>query len=82
MLTVLLYSPTKSPDIMDPSVLESYYQSLNVSSNSFFRNGLSMRRFAVDQEWSALGKPVDHEQWAMLVSTVNAYYNPPGNEIG
>jgi len=78
---IVFTSPTKSPDIMDPTVLEDYYQSVNVSSDSFFRNALSMTRFAVDDEWSALGKPVDRDQWGMTVPTVNAYYNPPGNEI-
>jgi endothelin-converting enzyme len=66
---------------MDPTVLEGYYHSVNVSSNSFFSNALSMTRSAVDYEWSALGKPVDRDQWDMTVPTVNAYYNPPGNEI-
>ncbi|KAH8727731.1 peptidase family M13 [Phaeosphaeriaceae sp. PMI808] len=73
--------PTKSPDIMDPPTLGDYYKSINVSSETFFTNALSMNRFAVDYEWSALGKPVDREQWGMTVPTVNAYYNPPGNEI-
>ncbi|KAK7193250.1 hypothetical protein DPSP01_008151 [Paraphaeosphaeria sporulosa] len=73
--------PTKSPDIMDPSNLKDYYSSVNISSEAFFANALSMRRFAVEDEWSALGKPVDREQWGMTVPTVNAYYNPPGNEI-
>jgi endothelin-converting enzyme len=78
---ITIISPTKSPDIFDPTVLEHYYQLVNVSSDSFFHNALSMTRFAVDDEWSALGKPVDRNQWDMTVPTVNAYYNPPGNEI-
>jgi endothelin-converting enzyme len=61
--------PTKSPDIMDPTNLESYYESLNVSSNAFFANAMAMRRFAVKDEWSALGKPVDRDQWDMSVPT-------------
>ncbi|KAF1343659.1 peptidase family M13 [Lizonia empirigonia] len=73
--------PTKNPNIMDPPSLEKYYNSVNVSSSTFFHNALSVRRFATDDEWSALGKPVDREQWGMHASTVNAYYNPPGNEI-
>jgi predicted metalloendopeptidase len=73
--------PTKSPDIMDPSALSDYYKSLNISSQSFFQNFEYMSRFAVDSEWSALGKPVNHDQWGMTATTVNAYYNPPGNEI-
>ncbi|KAF2128691.1 peptidase family M13 [Dothidotthia symphoricarpi CBS 119687] len=73
--------PTKSPNIMDPPSLSKYYGSVNVSSDAFFYNALSMRGFAVNDEWSALGKPVDRDAWGMTVPTVNAYYNPPGNEI-
>ena len=60
--------PTKSPNIMDPPSLEKYYESVNVSSDAFLQNALSVRRFAVDDEWSALGKPVDRDQWGMTVS--------------
>jgi endothelin-converting enzyme len=73
--------PTKSPNIMDPPSLGKYYDSVNVSSETFFQNALAVRKFAVNDEWSAFGKPVDREQWGMTVPTVNAYYNPPGNEI-
>ncbi|GKT79872.1 endothelin-converting enzyme [Colletotrichum tofieldiae] len=73
--------PTKSPDIMDPPSLNDFYNTVNISSETFFENGLAVRKFAVGYEWSALGKPVDRDQWGMTVPTVNAYYNPPGNEI-
>jgi endothelin-converting enzyme len=73
--------PTKSPDIMDPSILGDYYKSVNISSNEFFDNFLSVVRFSIEDEWSALGKPVDRDAWGMTVPTVNAYYNPPGNEL-
>jgi endothelin-converting enzyme len=61
--------PTKSPDIMDPLTLEEYYESVNVSSDAFFANAMAMRRFAVKENWSALGKPVDRDQWDMTVPT-------------
>ncbi|KAF6826254.1 endothelin-converting enzyme [Colletotrichum plurivorum] len=73
--------PTKSPNIMDPPSLHKFYDSVNVNPDTFFQNALAVRSFVVDYEWSALGKPVDREQWDMTVPTVNAYYNPPGNEI-
>ncbi|KAF9874906.1 peptidase family M13 [Colletotrichum karsti] len=73
--------PTKSPNIMDPPSLNKYYDSVNLNPDSFFQNALEVNKFAVSYEWSALGKPVDREQWGMTVPTVNAYYNPPGNEI-
>lgn len=31
--------------------------------------------------WYQIGKQRDHEGWEMFPSTVNAYYNPPGNEV-
>lgn len=31
--------------------------------------------------WAQLGQPVDKDEWAMSAPTVNAYYNPPGNEL-
>lgn len=73
--------PSKSPDIMDPSALQKFYEPVNVDSSKYFGNAISLRRFEVAEEWSALGKPVDREKWDMTVPTVNAYYNPPGNEI-
>ncbi|TVY59100.1 Endothelin-converting enzyme, partial [Lachnellula suecica] len=73
--------PTKSPNIMDPASLHDYYGSITISNTTFFQNALSMRRFDVAKEFSSLGKPVDRDEWGMTVPTVNAYYNPPGNEI-
>jgi endothelin-converting enzyme len=73
--------PTQSPDIMDPAELLDYYSPVTISSSKFFKNTLSMNRFGVAKEWSTLGKPVDRNLWGMTVPTVNAYYNPPGNEI-
>lgn len=73
--------PDKSPKIMDPPSLYEYYRSVNITTSKFFQNALSMNRFEVAREWSSLGKPVDRDQWGMSVPTVNAYYNPPGNEI-
>ncbi|KAF2398055.1 zincin [Trichodelitschia bisporula] len=73
--------PTASPDIMDPEALRNYYASLDVNATTFFKNALAMRQFEIIREWAALGKPVDRNEWGMTAGTVNAYYNPPGNEI-
>jgi endothelin-converting enzyme len=72
---------SQSPNIMDPLALLEYYRSVNITSSNFFGNSLSISRFEVAREWSALGRPVDRDEWGMTVPTVNAYYNPPGNEI-
>jgi len=66
---------------MDPPSLQHYYQSVNITPSTFFQNALSMNRLGVSLQWSSLGKPVDRDEWGMTVPTVNAYYNPPGNEI-
>jgi len=33
------------------------------------------------KKWYQLGKPRDKESWEMYPSQVNAYYNPPANEV-
>jgi endothelin-converting enzyme len=73
--------PTKSPDITNPTALQKYYASVKVSRDNFFENRLSATKAEVAREWSQAGKPVDKDEWGMSASTVNAYYNPPGNEI-
>ncbi|KAL4992536.1 hypothetical protein BDW68DRAFT_149107 [Aspergillus falconensis] len=73
--------PTKSPNVMDPADIEKYYESLSISNDTYFENGLAVSRFMVEKEWSELGKPTNRNQWGMTAPTVNAYYNPPGNEI-
>ncbi|KAK4446546.1 putative metalloendopeptidase [Podospora aff. communis PSN243] len=73
--------PTESPNIMDPESLASYYKKLSINSKTFFDNVVATRAFEVEDEWSALGKPVDRGRWSLSSSTVNAYYNPSGGEI-
>lgn len=31
--------------------------------------------------WQKLGKPRDLQEWEMYPSMVNAYFNPPANEV-
>lgn len=66
---------------MNPDVLHDFYKHVKISTSTYFDNAVSMNQFDVEREWSALRKPVDRDQWDMTVPTVNAYYNPPGNEI-
>ncbi|KAE9977703.1 hypothetical protein EG327_007643 [Venturia inaequalis] len=73
--------PTISPDITNATALENYYSKVKVSAGTFFENRLSTTKDEVAREWEQVGKPVDKETWGMSAFTVNAYYNPPGNEI-
>lgn len=51
------------------------------SGGSFIDNTLSLikAKNAVDKE--KVKKPVDKSEWGMTPQTINAYYNPTGNEI-
>lgn len=73
--------PTKSPNVLDPEDVKRYYRDLEVSNDTFFENEVAVARFSLRDEWSKLGKPTNRDEWDMSASTVNAYYNPPGNEI-
>jgi endothelin-converting enzyme len=73
--------PTKSPNLMDSEDVNNYYRDLNISGQAFFENSVEMAEFAVRREWSQLGQPTNRDEWGMTAPTVNAYYNPPGNEI-
>ena len=63
--------PTKSPDIRDSAALREYYADVNISSTAFFENALSIAKFAIKRECSALGKPTNRDEWAMTADTVN-----------
>ena len=73
--------PTKSPNVLDPVDLQRYYSDLPISNTTFFANMVEMAKFDSRRAWSKLGKPTNRNEWDMTVPTVNAYYNPPGNEI-
>ncbi|OJJ51714.1 hypothetical protein ASPZODRAFT_88397 [Penicilliopsis zonata CBS 506.65] len=73
--------PTRSPNVQDPKAVKEYYKSLPISHETFFENRVEAAKFALREEWSKLGKPTNRDEWEMTAPTVNAYYNPPGNEI-
>jgi endothelin-converting enzyme len=60
--------------------LQKYYANLPISEN-FFENGRALNKFVLEKSWKDLLKPVDRARWSMTAPTVNAYYNPSGNEI-
>lgn len=66
---------------MDPNALQRYYKDVTISNTTYFDNALQVAKFEIKEEWSKLSKPTQHDQWGMTVPTVNAYYNPAGNEI-
>ena len=57
------------------------YSGLTVRDDDLVGNALAATLFDTLHERDKLGKPLDRSEWGMTPQTVNAYYNPPMNEI-
>lgn len=57
------------------------YSSLEIKADDLVGNYRRANLFEHNREISKLGKPIDRGEWFMYPQTVNAYYNPPMNEI-
>lgn len=57
------------------------YSKLIISRESYFKNWMAASYFGVRQNTEKFGKPIDRGEWQMAPHIVNAYYNPPWNEI-
>ncbi len=57
------------------------YSALVVDPEDLVGNVMRSRRVEHDREMGKLGNPIDRGEWFMTPYTVNAYYNPPMNEI-
>ncbi|TXE12766.1 M13 family metallopeptidase [Seonamhaeicola algicola] len=61
------------------------YSELEISGveegGSFFQNMLNASKWSHNTNLKDLGKPVDKSRWFMAPQVVNAYFNPPFNEI-
>jgi len=57
------------------------YTALKIVKNDLYGNLARATAFKYNRMMNKLGKPVDRTEWGMTPQTVNAYYNPPLNEI-
>jgi putative endopeptidase len=57
------------------------YSALKISRDDLRGNVMRANEFEYRRNLAKLGKPVDHGEWRMRPQTVNASYNPTGNEI-
>jgi predicted metalloendopeptidase len=57
------------------------YGALQISRDDLWGNVVRANEFEYQRNLDKLGKPVDRNEWQMTPQTVNAYYNPPMNEI-
>jgi endothelin-converting enzyme/putative endopeptidase len=71
---------TFNPKIGYPNQWKDYSK-VNITRDSFWDNVVAGRRFAVQDDLSTIGKPVDRERWGLTTPTSDAYYNPLLNEI-
>jgi len=57
------------------------YSKLVVKKDDLIGNTFRSNRVDYEREIAKLGKPIDRDEWFMTPQTVNAYYNPPMNEV-
>ncbi len=57
------------------------YSTLKIVKDDLYGNLTRSTAFEYNRMIAKLGKPVDRTEWGMTPQTVNAYYNPPLNEI-
>ena len=57
------------------------YSALKIVKHDLYGNKTRAAEFEYNRTIAKLGKPVDRTEWGMTPQTVNAYYNPPMNEI-
>ncbi|KAJ7074256.1 hypothetical protein C8F01DRAFT_1272809 [Mycena amicta] len=70
-----------SPDTRDPSSILRYYSTVKIDEDAFFENMLNAAGSETFKMWLKLGQRRNEDEWLMWPSMVNAYFNPPSNEI-
>ena len=57
------------------------YSSVEIRPDDYLGNVLRSGYYETSRQMQRVGKPVDKTEWYMTPPTVNAYFNPLGNEI-
>jgi putative endopeptidase len=57
------------------------YSSIKLEAADYLGNVRRASEFEQRRQWARYGKPVDRAEWFTPPQTVNAYFNPPQNEI-
>jgi len=70
-----------SPDTDSAWAIYRYYALVLIDEDALMENVLSSWVSDESKKWAVLGKRRDPEAWEMYPSMVNAYFNPPANEI-
>ncbi|KXN90536.1 Endothelin-converting enzyme 1 [Leucoagaricus sp. SymC.cos] len=70
-----------SPNTENAQSIARYYSAVKIDKTSFFKNMLNAQTSEIFKSWLKLELSRDPEAWEMWPSMVNAYFNPPANEI-
>jgi len=57
------------------------YSALEIKKHELITNYMRANQEEYNRQISKLGQPIDRDEWFMTPQTVNAYYNPPMNEV-
>ncbi len=57
------------------------YNTVVIKRDDLLGNAQRARAFEVKRNLNKIGQPLDKKEWGMTPPTVNAYYNPPENNI-
>jgi endothelin-converting enzyme/putative endopeptidase len=57
------------------------YSSVQIVANDFAGNVERAHQFETRRDINKIGRPVDHGEWDISATTVDAYYNPQMNDI-
>jgi putative endopeptidase len=57
------------------------YSTVKIERGDLLGDAQRARAFEVRRNLNKIGQPVDKKEWGMTPPTVNAYYNPPENNI-
>ena len=57
------------------------YTGLKIAKDDLMGNVMRAREFEYEYQVGKLSRPVDRKEWLLNPQAVNAYYNPPMNEI-
>ncbi|KIO34187.1 hypothetical protein M407DRAFT_17094 [Tulasnella calospora MUT 4182] len=69
------------PNTTSDASIVSYYRPVKPDPTRFLDNMVSTSKAEVFRMWLTLGRMRNKDAWEMFPSTVNAYFNPPANEI-
>ncbi|KAF7295323.1 Endothelin-converting enzyme 1 [Mycena indigotica] len=70
-----------SPNTRDPSSILRYYSTVKIDQDTYFDNILNAAGSDMFKMWLKVGQRRNEDEWLMWPSMVNAYFNPPSNEI-